>query len=202
MGGLTFFLLNDTDACRTVAEELQPIAERNKFAWPLTHMRFMRGWLTAQQGDVDAGVEQMQKAADEPSSAAIRTILLTLTATQQLRARQFDGAVATLDRAMNDTRVRFYEAEVMRLRGEIVLAQSPDKAAEAEAMFRQALTVAARQASRAAELRACTSLARLLSARGRKTEAHALLAPLYASFTEGFQKPDLRAASALLAELK
>jgi len=69
-------------------------------------------------------------------------------------------------------------------------------------MFRQALTVAARQASRAAELRACTSLARLLSARGRKTEAHALLAPLCGSFTEGFQKPDWRAASALLAELK
>jgi predicted ATPase len=151
---------------------------------------------------VDTGAAQMAKAADEPSSAAIRTILLTLTAMQQLRTRQFDGAIATLDRAMNDTRVRFYEAEVMRLRGEILLAQSPDQAAEAEAMFRQALTVAARQASRGAELRACTSLARLLSAHGREIEAHALLAPVYDSFTEGFEKPDLRAASALLAELK
>src|SRR5262249_43863051 len=64
MSSLTFFLLNDVEACRAVAEELQPIAERNKFAWPLTHMRFMRSWLTVQQGDVDVGVEQMRKAAD------------------------------------------------------------------------------------------------------------------------------------------
>jgi class 3 adenylate cyclase len=201
MSSLTFFLLDDVNACQAVAEELQPIAERNKFAWPLTHMRFMRGWLNAQQGNMDAGVEQMQKAADEPSSAAIRTILLTLTAMQQLRVRQFDAAIATLDRAMNDTRVRFYEAEAIRLRGEILLAQSPDSAAEAEATFRQALTVAARQSSRAVELRASTSLARLLGERGRKTEARDLLAPIYGAFTEGFDRQDLVAAKTLLAEL-
>jgi hypothetical protein len=201
MSSLTFFLLNDVEACRAVAEELQPIAERNKFAWPLTHMRFMRGWLTVQQGNVDAGVEQMRKAADEPSSAAIRTLLLTLTATQQLQARHYDAAVATLDHAMNDTRVRFYEAEAVRLRGDILLAKSPDSVAEAEATYREALTLAARQSNRAAELRASTSLARLLSERGRKTEARDLLAPVYAAFTEGFDKQDLMAAKTLLAEL-
>ena len=52
MGSLTFLLLHDVEACRVVADELYPFAERNKFSWPLAQARFLRGWLTSQQGDL------------------------------------------------------------------------------------------------------------------------------------------------------
>ena len=55
MGGLTFLLLNDVEACRTVSDELFPLAERNKFTWPLAYALFIRGWLKSHHGEHDAG---------------------------------------------------------------------------------------------------------------------------------------------------
>jgi class 3 adenylate cyclase len=201
MGSLTFFLLNDVTACQAVADELSLLAERSKLPWPMAHMEFMRGWLKAQDGDMDAGLDQMLQGANAPTSTAVRTLLLTLIAGQQLRAGHFDAAVATLDRAMNETRVRSYEAEVIRLRGEILLTQSRGNAAAVETAFRQAMMVATRQSNRAMELRAGTSTARLLADDGRRDEARDLLAPIYGRFTEGFDRADLVAAKTLLAEL-
>ena len=68
-------------------------------------------------------------------------------------------------------------------------------------MFRTALAIAREQGTRGYELRAATSLARLWREQGRRTEARDLLAPLYGSFTEGFETPDLKKAKALLDEL-
>ncbi len=205
MGCLTLVLIDDVNACRAVVDELYPIAERNKFPWPLASARFLRGWLAAQQGDRDAGIEQMLKAVDESSDAVLRPISLTLIAEQQMRAGRLDAAIGTLDWVMNEAQARparHYQAEIVRLRGEILLAQSRGNSAEAEKAFREALVVAAQQSCRALELRAATSLARLLRDSARRTEARDLLAPVYGAFTEGFERPDLQAAKALLAELK
>ena len=76
----------------------------------------------------------------------------------------------------------------------------PDPA-KVEDSFRTALAIAREQGTRSYELRAATSLARLWGGKGRRGEAHDLLAPLYASFTEGFDTPDLKDAKALLDEL-
>ena len=204
MGSLTLLLLADVNACQTVTDEIYPIAERNKFPWPLAMARFLRGWLAAQQANPDGGIEQMLKAADEPSQSVLRPMLLTLIAQQQMRAARLGEAVGTLERAADHVRAhqnRFYEPELIRLRGEIALAQSRDNATEAVAAFRRALGVAARQSCRSIELRAGVSLARLLGENGRRTEARSVLAPLYGAFTEGFARPDLQTAKALLAEL-
>jgi predicted ATPase len=203
LGGLTFVLLNDVNACQSVADELYPIAECNKFPWPLSFARFLRGWLALQQGDRDAGIEQMLKATDEASSAVMRPKLLTLIAEQQIRAVRLEAAIGTLDRAVNEVarHGRFYEAEISRLRGEAVLLQSRGNTTEAETAFRQAISIAAGQSCRAIELRACVSLARLLGDGGRRTEARDLLSPVYDAFTEGFERPDLQVAKALLTEL-
>jgi hypothetical protein len=96
---------------------------------------------------------------------------------------------------------RFYEAEIIRLRGEVLLAQSPGNTTEVETAFRQAIRVAADQSCRPLELRAATSLAKLLSQMGRSEEARGLLAPIYGAFSEGLGLPDLRAAKSVLAEL-
>jgi predicted ATPase len=108
--------------------------------------------------------------------------------------RAFDEALAVAER--NDD--RFQEAELHRLRGELLLAQSPDQATGAEGCFRQALATAVRQQSKAWELRAATSLARLCQRQGRRDEARAALAAVYGTFTEGFTTPDLVDARALL----
>ena len=79
--------------------------------------------------------------------------------------------------------------------------QSRDKSAEAEKSFREALAQAAQQSCRPLQLRAATSLARLLGEKGRRDEARDLLAPVYGVFTEGFERPDLQAAKTLLAGL-
>ncbi|HZL36765.1 MAG TPA: adenylate/guanylate cyclase domain-containing protein [Tepidisphaeraceae bacterium] len=204
MGGLTHLLLGDMDACRAVTDELYPLAERNRFPWPLTYARFMRAWLLAQEGDRDAGIAQMLAAADGAPAAVLQPILLTMVAQQQMLAGRADDALSVIERAtqeMERQHNHFYEAEMSRLKGEILLTQSRDNAAQSEAAFRHAMTVAVKQSCRALELSATTSLARLLGESGRAAEAYDLLAPVHGFFTEGFSRPDLQAAVTLLAKL-
>ena len=87
------------------------------------------------------------------------------------------------------------------VKGELLLAQNPSDVAEAEQCFRTAIEIARGQSARSAELRATTSLARLLAKRGRRDEARAMLAEIYGWFTEGFDTADLKDAKALLDQL-
>ena len=116
---------------------------------------------------------------------------------------------------------RFYEAELHRLRGELLLLQeagegrpSPAESAaarphdpnssglaEAEACFRRALDVARRQGAKSLELRAALSLARLMRDRGEPAEGRRLLTATFGGFTEGWDTPDLLDARAFLEEL-
>jgi predicted ATPase len=99
---------------------------------------------------------------------------------------------------------RYYDAELHRLQGELLLLPSQAQAAgqaEAEAYFRQALAIARRQQAKCWELRAVMSLGRLYRQQGRPAEARPLLAQTYGWFTEGFETRDLQEAKALLDEL-
>jgi len=88
-----------------------------------------------------------------------------------------------------------------RLKGELLLAIPHGSGAETEALFRRALEIARAQEAKSFELRAATSLARLWQRQRKLAEARALLAPVYAWFTEGFDTGDLAEAKALLEEL-
>ena len=93
----------------------------------------------------------------------------------------------------------YYEAEIHRLKGELLLRQGgAAAAAQAEACFRRSLAVARRQHAKAWELRAALALSRLWQQQGRSAAAVHLLAELYGWFTEGYETPDLKAAQALL----
>jgi predicted ATPase len=96
---------------------------------------------------------------------------------------------------------RWWEAEVCRLRGVVLLRQAVPQPEEAEACFQRALEVARRQEAKSLELRAAMSLARLWQHQGKRAEAHDLLAPVYGWFTEGFDTADLHEAKALLGAL-
>jgi predicted ATPase len=95
----------------------------------------------------------------------------------------------------------FCAPELFRSRGEGLRMLPRSDSAEAERDFREALALSRKQSCRPLELRAATSLARLLAETTRKAEARDLLTPIYGAFTEGFDRPDLQAAKALLAEL-
>ena len=109
-----------------------------------------------------------------------------------------DEAIAIVDR--NDE--RFYEAELHRLKGELLLLSIPADSSGAERCFRIALEIAGRQMAKSLGLRAALSLARLWAKEGRRSEAHDLLAPIYGWFIEGFGTPDHKEAKALLDQLR
>jgi predicted ATPase len=96
---------------------------------------------------------------------------------------------------------RWWEAEVCRLRGVLLLRQPGTPPAEAEACFQRALDIARRQEAKSLELRAAMSLSRLWQRQGKRAAAHELLAPVYGWFTEGFDTTDLQEAKALLDAL-
>jgi len=93
------------------------------------------------------------------------------------------------------------EAELHLLRGEAILMRDSAATAEAEECFRKAIEIARGQSAKWWELRATTSLARLLAKQGKRDEARAMLADIYNWFTEGFDTADLKDAKALLDEL-
>ena len=120
------------------------------------------------------------------------------------RSASFEDAHKALDEGLavaekNDDRC--HEAELHRLKGELLLAESADQSAAAEDCFRRAAATARRQQSRGWELRAAMSLARLWQRQGRRGEAHERLAAVQATYTEGWTTPDLMEAGALLEAL-
>jgi predicted ATPase len=103
--------------------------------------------------------------------------------------------------AVQKTGEHFYEAELYRLKGELLLALPADHQAEGERCVRQALALARRQQAKSLELRAALSLSRLWQGQGKRKEARQLLAAIYSWFSEGFDTADLQEAKALLEEL-
>jgi predicted ATPase len=114
-----------------------------------------------------------------------------------------EGLRAIADAQLHADRAgeRWWQAEIHRVRGVLLLMRPGAVPAEAESCFRQALDVARRQAAKSLELRAATSLAGLWQGQGKTDDAHALLAPICDWFTEGFDTPDLKRAKALLDQL-
>src|SRR5262249_44010017 len=102
---------------------------------------------------------------------------------------------------MERSKERWFEAETNRLAGEIALRPLEPDLAKAQEYFERGLIVARDQQAKSWELRAAMSLARLWRDKGKTVEARELLAPVYMSFTEGFETPDLKEAKALLEDL-
>ena len=96
---------------------------------------------------------------------------------------------------------RYCEAEVYRIKGELLLRQAVPDEPQAEVCFQQSLTIARQQQAKSWELRAAMSLSRLWQQQGKPAEAQALLAPIYNWFTEGFDTADLQDAKVLLEAL-
>jgi predicted ATPase/class 3 adenylate cyclase len=182
-------------------------ASKNGFALVLATSQIMQGAAIAATGQGKAGLQQMRDGLDAYQATGglfQRTYLLAKFA-EALNAEGLpeEGLEALQEAAkLAETSSEFYyESEIHRLRGELLLAASPKDAAEAEACYQQALEVARRQEAKSLELRAAASLARLWQQQGRQKNAHELLAPIYGWFSEGFDTADLIDAKELLSEL-
>jgi predicted ATPase len=134
---------------------------------------------------------------------AVRPLQLACLAGAHGKVEEVEEGLALIDKALetaNRNEERCYEAEIHRLRGELLLQQGEAKT-EAQHHYEQAIEVARRQSARSWELRATTSLCRLWQAQGRRKEARRKLAGIYGWFSEGFDTADLKEAKALLDEL-
>ena len=165
-----------------------------------------QGMLVIQRGDVDAGLRLLRAAFDEPAAAGSAPRLLAfLISAASGRAGEIAGGLPEIEAAIirsEDTEERWLIAELLRVKGELLLLRGePGAAATAEGHFRQAIDFAQQQGALSWELRAATSLARLLRDQGRSADATALLQPVYNRFTEGFATADLISAKALLDDL-
>jgi adenylate cyclase len=129
---------------------------------------------------------------------------LALIADAMARAARFDEGLRTIDESFEiseRTGQRQHEAEVHRLKGELLLTQDSSNAAQAEKFFRTAIEIARKQHAKSWELRATTSLARLFAKQHKREKVRAMLAEIYNWFTEGFDTADLKDAKALLDQL-
>ena len=172
--------------------------------------RAHQGLLRIEQGDVVAGSALLQTGLDEAyagAGLAVRLITCLHWSTEPLRrADRVDDELSALEDAIDRSRATdeyWAMAELLRIKGELLLLQdAPGAMAMAEERFRQALDRARQQGALSWELRAATSLARLLRDQGRSADAKALLQPVYDRFSEGFQTADLKTARELLGTFR
>jgi predicted ATPase len=193
----------------------------------------LQGWALTRGGQIAEGMMQMRQGLDElraMGAEVLRPYLLALLADVCGSSGQIEAGLGVLEEALvtaESHTERFNEADLHRLKGELLLRQcgeagfepapsavhrghvagvgEPDHAPlqlEAEACFQRALDIARHQQAKSLELRAATSLARLWQQQGKRNNARQLLAEVYGWFTEGFDTADLQEARALLDTLR
>jgi predicted ATPase len=186
------------------ADESVSLTERHSIGIYSAAAMIWQGWCLTMLGQREKGITQLTRGL-----AAYRTQELlhlptyrTLLADAYRKVQQPQDGLKQLVEAIavtDETKGRYYEAEMHRVRGELYLSIHDDGAAEAS--FREAISVAQHQSAKTWELRAAMSMARLWRDQGKREEARDLLAPVYGWFTEGFDTRDLKEAKSLLNEL-
>ncbi len=189
------------------AEQALASAREHGFALVLAGATILEGAVLTGQGRPADGSKRIREGLDAYRATGAQfqnthhLVLLAETLWSAGSPEEGLEALAEAATQAESSGERYCEAEIHRLRGELLLAQSADNRAAAEASFRQALDVARAQEARSLELRAAASLARLWAEQGKRDDARALLAPVYNWFTEGFETADLKEAKALLDQL-
>jgi predicted ATPase len=201
------YLRREGPAAQACAEAAIALSHEQGFALYLMLGTNVRGWALSAQGHVEEGMAQMcqGRAALQAMGATLWwPAYLAWLAEAYAGMGQAPEGLTVLTEALtiaHNTGERFWEAELHRLKGALLLSLSADNHIKAETCLRQALDVARRQQAKWLELRAAVSLSRLWQSQGKRAEAYALLAPIYGWFTEGFDTADLKDAKALLEVL-
>jgi len=205
-GAVSFALVGDDAVLGEWADQLVALAsEQGLPFWGAIGTSY-RGWVKVRKGEVSEGISLLRTgtAAFRGTGAELfAPYPVSLLASACQIAGQIEESLTVLDEALQmveKTGERWFAAELYRHKGELLLSQGHDKAAEE--LYRKALSIAAEQGAKLWELRAARNLARLRRGQGRHSEARDLLAPVYGWFTEGFDTADLQEAKALLDALR
>ena len=195
------------DAAQERAVAAITLSTEQGFAVYLAWGTIVQGWSLAEQGQGAEGTAQIRQGLATSQAMGLQAVLpyhLALLAEAYGKSGQGAEGLRVLAEALlmvNNTGERNYEAELYRLKGELLLQQGMEGDEEAETCFRQALAIARRQQAKSLELRAAMSLGRLWQRQGKCEAARELLAPIYGWFTEGFDTADLQEAKELLKAL-
>jgi len=202
-----FHCCGDFRKAENLDNKLIELSSKQGFKHWLAFAAIRHDFVEAMEGDEEETIIKLLKSISELKILGIkqtRTFVLTRLAQVYAKYGKTTDGLQTLEEAEHtlfDTKERFCEAEIYRLKGELLLAQSADMENEAESCFQKALKVANQQHSKSFELRAAVSLSRLWQSQGKKEEARNLLSKIYGWFKEGFDTVDLKDAKALLEEL-
>ena len=214
--GLLHQCRREVQAVRERAESEIALSRTHGFVEWLEGGMTLHGWALAQQGAVEEGITQIQQGLDAwlaRGNALGKTQILVRLAEAYGKAGRTAEGLRVLEEALeavHHNAERHYEAELYRLKGELLLQSvmqelepegSQPHLEEVEICLRQAFDIARRQQVKALELRAAMSLARLWQIQGKRAEAGRILKEIYGWFSEGFDTPDLQEAKALLEAL-
>jgi predicted ATPase len=208
VAGQLYQFRREVEATQQHAEALIALSREQRFTLREALGITLRGWALAKQGSEHEGLDQIRQgiAATRATGAKLwQSYFYGLLADACAGIGQPEQGLMALNEALDvaiRTSGREYEAELYRLKGDLLHRHTmTSSGAQAESCFRSAIEVARQQGGKFWELRATTSLARLLGDQGRSDEARAMLAEIYNWFTEGFDTADLIEAKALLDEL-
>jgi class 3 adenylate cyclase/predicted ATPase len=228
VAAVVYQYLQQVQATQEHTEALMALSTEQEFRQRLAQGRILLGWTLVEQGRLAEGIAQMRQSAAAYGATGAdlgRSYYLALLAEAYGKGGQAGEGLAVLAEAldaMDEHDIRFNEAELNRLKGELLLRQLAEGGSwlmakakpcpqpeverpgltEAEACFRQALDTARHQHAKSLELRAAIGLSRLWQQQGKSAAARDLLAGIYGWFTEGFDTVDLQAAKALLETLQ
>ncbi|NIP47588.1 MAG: hypothetical protein GWN21_15705 [Gammaproteobacteria bacterium] len=198
---------DDPIATRELGSELLGLANDQGFPAYITTATIITGWAIGRCADVHAGIAQLQRGLNMIGKGSMRYFMscqLCLLTQLYLQSGDIDSAMSTLGEAgdlVKRSDETLWEAEIHRLTGDALCAADKVSFQAAQAEYERALDVSRRTGAKSLELRATMGLARLWDGQGRREEARESLQSMYEWFTEGFETPDLKAASSLLSEL-
>jgi class 3 adenylate cyclase/predicted ATPase len=216
-------LRHEPQEVKRLAETLTAHSQDQGFQVWLLWGAILHGWALAMQGQGEEGIAEIRQGMASWQAIGAEQLwpsFFALLAEAYGKVGRTEDGLTALAEALarvNKTGERLNEAELYRLKGELMLQQlsvassqlsvpnsqspTPNPQSEAEACFLKAIDIARQQQAKSWELRATTSLARLWQQQGRQKDAHQMLADIYHWFTEGFDTKDLQEAKALLNEL-
>jgi predicted ATPase len=198
----------DRAAVMVSATELLELSEEIGHPQSRANALISLGWALGQSGEIAEGIERLNEGLgiySELGAKLYMTRYLSLAAETYLAAKRYSEGLEHVARALDlasEIGERFYVPRLHQARAELLLYAHGTGDEAVEASLRQALAAARQQDAKGWELQAATRFARLLLETGRRDEARNLLAPVYHWFTEGFDTTDLKAAKALLDELR
>jgi class 3 adenylate cyclase/tetratricopeptide (TPR) repeat protein len=195
-----YVYLREPENLQKVAERLFTIVIEQQIREFVAFASIYRGSAMAEQGRIDEGIALIRDSLSRSGNRSSLPGFLIVLSEAHARAGQLEEALAAIDQAFTTVgEQQILLPGVLWQRGEVHLLLGDETSSAAD--FREAIRVAQRIGSKAFELRATTSLARLLAKQGKRDEARAMLADIYNWFTEGFDTVDLKDAKALLDEL-